>query len=84
MDEFLSIFFTLLLVLTGKTIVIVGSLGQWRSEPLYAKKVPAYSAAGSLWFKRDGQIVVTVSGLEIIGFLFYVLLAVVLFCLLLS
>ena len=84
MDELLSIFFTFLLVLTGKAIVIVASFGQWRSEPLCANEVRAYSAAGSLWFKRDGQIVVTVGGLEFIGFVFYVLLACVLFWLLLS
>ena len=84
MDELLSIFFTFFLVLTGKAIVIVASCGQWRSEPLCANEVRAYSAAGSLWFKRDGQIVVTVGGLEFIGFVFYVLLACVLFWLLLS
>ena len=79
MDELLSGFVGLLLVLTGKIVVIVGSFGQWRGESLRADEGRTYSAAGSLWFKRDGQRVVTVTGLLLFGVLFYVFLTFILF-----
>lgn len=79
MDELLSIFFWFLLVLTGKTIVIVGSFGLWRGESLFTKEERGYSVPRSLWFKRDGQLVVSVAGLQFIGGLFYVLLTFFLF-----
>lgn len=81
MDELLSGFFGLVLIWTGKVVVSVGSLGQWRGESLSNDEGRTYSAAGSLWFQRDGQLVVTVTGLQWIGVLFYVLLIFILFLL---
>lgn len=81
MDELLSGLFELVLIWTGKVVVSVGSLGQWRGESLCNDEGRTYSAAGSLWFRRDGQLVVTVTGLQLIGGLFYVLLIFILFLL---
>ena len=79
MDQLLSIFLWFLLVLTGKAIVIVGSFGLWRGESIFTKEDRGYSASRSLWFKSNGQLVVSVAGLQLIGGLFYVLLTFFLF-----
>lgn len=83
MDELLSIPTWLLLALTGKAIVFAGSFGRWRGESLFTNEERGDSAPRSLWFKVDGQLVVSVTILRFIGGLFYVLLAIVLFGLLL-
>lgn len=77
MDELLCGLVGFLVIWTGKVVVTVGSLGQWRGESIRTDEGRTYSAAGSLWFKRDGRRVVTMTGLLFIGTLFYILLALI-------
>ena len=74
MDQLLTTFLWFLLVLTGKAIVTVGSFGICRGESIFTNEDRGHSAPRSLWFKRDGQLVVSVPCLQVIGGLFYVLL----------
>jgi hypothetical protein len=64
----------LLVVGTGKVVVKVASFGRWRGENISSNEGRIYSAAGSLWFRREGRIVVTSNGLLFVGIIFYVLL----------
>lgn len=67
------------LIFTGKIVIAIASFGQWRGEKLRSSEGRLYSGAGALWFKRDGQRVITATGLLFIGVLFYVLLALISF-----
>lgn len=60
-----------LLMLTGKLVVRLISLGQWRGERFLQGEARIYGAAGAISFLRDGQRVVTGLGLTIVGTLFY-------------
>ncbi|MDM0015018.1 hypothetical protein QTH87_21410 [Variovorax sp. J22P168] len=62
------------LVLTGKVLVHLLSLGRWRGEGLASTEAQTYSAAGALSFVREGRRVITVAGLTLIGVAFYGLL----------
>ena len=64
-----------IVVLTGKAVVSVASFGRWRGESLSGAEGRIHAPAGALSFKRDGQRVFTPTGLSLIGFLFYGLLA---------
>lgn len=66
----------LALVLSGKFFVQMVSLGRWRGESLDGSEGRVHGPAGALSFKRDGQRVLTLSGLLFAGLAFYVLLAV--------
>jgi hypothetical protein len=66
----------LLLVGTGKVVVAVVSFGRWRGEKISRNEGRIYSAAGSLWFRRDGRIVVALNGLLFVGIIFYVVFIV--------
>jgi hypothetical protein len=66
----------LVLAFTGKFVVWVVSLGRWRSESLREDESRVFGAAGALSFVRDGQRVVTTTGLCFAGVAFYVLLFV--------
>ncbi|PIF26848.1 hypothetical protein CLU88_1726 [Acidovorax sp. 56] len=66
--------FELALVLTGKLFVSTLSLGRWRGESLDGLEGRMHGTAGALSFKRDGQRVLTSSGLLFAGLAFYVLL----------
>ena len=68
----------LALVITGKFIIFAASLGRWRGEHLNSDESLIYAPAGALSFKRDGQRVVTASGLALAGVAFYALLGLVL------
>jgi uncharacterized integral membrane protein len=67
-----------LLIFTGALVVRVLSLGRWRTEHARHQEARMFAPAGALSFRREGQRVVTASGLYIAGSLFYVLLAVLL------
>ncbi|CAN7467484.1 hypothetical protein [Acidovorax delafieldii] len=67
-----------LLIFTGALVVRVLSLGRWRTEHVRHQEASMFAPAGALSFRREGQRVVTASGLYIAGSLFYVLLAVLL------
>jgi len=66
----------LVLALTGKFVVWVLSFGRWRSESLREGESRVFAAAGALSFVRDGQRVITTTGLFFVGLAFYVLLVV--------
>lgn len=73
--------FNVLLVGTGKVIITVVSLGRWRGASIFDTEERVHGAAGSLSFVRDGQRVITTTGMGLLGFVFYLLLAVGLFLL---
>lgn len=66
----------LVVVETGKVVVAVASFGRWRGERISRNEGRIYSAAGSLWFRREGRVVVALNGLLFIGIIFYVVLFV--------
>ena len=66
----------LLLLFTGRLIVLAVSGGHWRAEGVTSTEGSIHGAAGALSFKRDGQRVVTCTGQVLAGFLFYFLLVV--------
>lgn len=73
--------FELVLLFTGKGVITALSLGRWRGEQISKKEGHTYSAAGSLSFVRDGQRVVTATGLLFAGLGFYAALVVLFVCL---
>ena len=72
MDEIIGGAVWLLLTQTGRLVVCVLSFGRWRGEPLSGNEGRIFSAAGSLWFLRDGQVVLTHTGQMFLGLAFYV------------
>jgi len=72
MDEIIGAAVWLFLTQTGRLLVYVVSFGRWRGEPLSGGEGRTFSAAGSLWFARDGQIVLTYTGQMFLGLAFYV------------
>ncbi len=64
----------LILIYTGRGVIAAVSLGRWRGEQIQRKEGKIHSAAGSLSFVRDGQRVITGTGLFFAGFFFYVAL----------
>lgn len=67
-----------LVIFTGALVVRIVSLGRWRTEDPRGKEARIFAPAGALSFRRDGQRVVTMNGVCIVGFLFYALLGVTL------
>lgn len=67
---------------TGRVVVKLATFGAWRGEHASANEGRIYGAAGSLSFKRDGQRVLTRTGLLFVGLTFHVLFVVVLLALL--
>lgn len=67
-----------MLVLTGKAVIAITTFGRWRGEQLTRSEGHTYAPAGALSFKREGQRVITATGMLFIGIIFYVLLGVVL------
>jgi hypothetical protein len=72
MDEIIGGVFMMVTVITGRVIVRLVSLGRWRSEPFLGNEGRIYGAAGALSFVRDGQRVITETGLMFVGLAFYV------------
>ena len=64
------------LALTGKVLVFLLSFGAWRSESLFGNESSIHAAAGALSFVREGRRVITVTGQQLLGMLFYGLLTV--------
>lgn len=64
----------MLLIYTGRGVISAVSLGRWRSEQIQRKEGKIHSAAGALSFIRDGQRVITATGLFFAGLIFYVAL----------
>jgi len=80
MAEFVAAFvwglLELVVAFTGKFVVWALSFGRWRSESLREDESRVFAAAGALSFVRDGQRVITTTGLLFAGLAFYILLAV--------
>jgi fatty acid desaturase len=66
------------LAYTGKAVIWSLSFGRWRSESLREDESRAFAAAGALSFVRDGQRVITTTGIVFAGLAFYVLFGVIL------
>jgi len=64
----------LVLIGTGKAAVTLATLGRWRGEQLSSRESRVHGLAGALSFVRDGQRVVTRTGLLFVGIGFYVVL----------
>jgi hypothetical protein len=77
MDELLAGVLGILVMQTGRLVVWLITFGRWRGELLLEDEGRIYSAAGALSFVRDGQRVITETGLLFIGIAFYVVLVVV-------
>jgi len=58
----------------GRALVWLVSGGRWRGEPLSRDEGRIHGAAGAFSFLRDGNRVITESGLSLIGSVFYLAL----------
>jgi hypothetical protein len=73
---FVWLLLELFLAFTGKFVVWALSFGRWRSESLRNAESRVFAAAGALSFVREGQRVITTTGLVFAGLAFYILLVV--------
>jgi hypothetical protein len=71
MDSLLSGLFEEVTRFLGRVVLWAVSFGRWRGESFRGSEAATHSAAGSIWFKREGQVVFTDSGLLFIGLGFY-------------
>ena len=71
MDELVSGLFGELTKFFGRLVLWVVTMGRWRGEKFADNEASIHSAAGAIWFKRDGQVVFTDTGLLFIGLGFY-------------
>jgi hypothetical protein len=62
---------------TGRAVVFLGSFGRWRGEDVVAREGRIHGASGALSFRREGQRVVTSTGLVLAGLLFYAALVAI-------
>ena len=62
----------IVLLKTGRAVVFLGTFGRWRGEKTEEKEGRIHGLAGALSFKREGQRVVTVNGLFLVGLVFYI------------
>ena len=71
LDALLTVFLDFVvdtvLVKTGRGLVFVLTLGRWRGEASAKEEGRIYGAAGALLFVRNQQVVVTSTGLALIG-----------------
>lgn len=74
MDEIVGSALGVLVTLTGRAFVYLLSFGRWRGESLDGEESRVFAAAGSLWFRREGRVVVTDTGQLFAGIAFYILL----------
>jgi hypothetical protein len=82
LEELLSfiayVFVEVVLISSGRFAVWLFSAGRWRGERIAQNEAKIYGPAGALSFRRDGQRVVTRTGLLFAGVLFCIGLAVAL------
>jgi hypothetical protein len=76
MDELIAGVLGILVRQTGRLVVWLITFGRWRGELLLKDEGRIYGAAGAISFVRDGQRVITDTGLLFIGIAFYVVLLV--------
>ena len=75
MEVIAQLVFELLFAGTGKVVVMVFSLGRWQGESIFGKKSQIHCAAGALSFVRNGRRTITITGMTLAGFLFYIAVA---------
>ena len=73
MEELLAAAFyalvDLLFVKTGAVLIRLVTLKRWEVERVTSAEYRFKAAAGALWFRREGQTVVTVTGQGLAGLL---------------
>lgn len=67
----MEIVFELLLMMTGRIVICIATLGRCKCESLLSDDYRIHGAAGALWYARDGRCVVTQTGQSLAGCLFY-------------
>lgn len=77
MDELIKTALWVFTVQTGRAAVWLLSLGRWRGEPLFGDEGRIFGAAGALSFVRDGQRVITETGLLFAGIASLIALALI-------
>lgn len=76
MDELIALVLNFICIETGRFVVWLVSFGQWRGERRGGNESQIHGPAGALSFVRDGQRVVTDTGLSFVGIAFYVAMVV--------
>lgn len=78
MDIVVEGLLNLLLIMIGRCVICVATLGYWKCEGLTSNDHSIHGAAGALWYARDGRRVVTPTGQTLAGFLFCIALVLAL------
>jgi hypothetical protein len=76
MESLFAAALEIVLVITGRFLVSLVSLGRWRGESLKGNEGQIHGAAGALSFHREGKRVITHTGQLFLGAAFYVLLII--------
>lgn len=76
MDELIGALLGTLTIQMGRVAIWLVSFGQWRGEPMLGNEGRIFGAAGALSFVRDGQRVITKTGLLFAGMAFIAVLVV--------
>lgn len=74
----MEIVLELLVMLTGRLVICIATLGSCKCDGILSDKHRTRSAAGALWYSHAGRCVVTQTGQSLAGFLFYVALVLAL------
>lgn len=69
MDGLLEIVFTWMLIVIGRLVLRIGTLGRWKCESIFSDEHRLRSAAGSLSYVHEGRRVVTSVGQSLAGFI---------------
>lgn len=77
MDRLISTALWAFTIQVGRAAVWLLSLGRWRGEPLLGDEGRIFGAAGALSFVRDGQRVITKTGLLFAGIASLIVLALI-------
>lgn len=78
MDIVVEGLLNLLLIMIGRCVICVATLGSLKCAPLTSNDHSIHGAAGALWYARDGRRVVTPTGQTLAGFLFCIALVLAL------
>lgn len=76
MDEIIGAVLGVIAIQTGRLVIWLVSLGQWRGETPFGEEGRIHGAAGALSFVRDGKRVITDTGLLLAGVGFYAVFVV--------
>jgi hypothetical protein len=84
MDELIGAALWMATVSVGRAALWLLSGGRWRGETLSGNEGRIHSAAGSLWFERDGRTVFTQTGQFFAGVAVWIIAVVGVFALALA